>query len=368
VRYGNYTGYIVKKYVDLSTNSVISNQSKIDDLGDPPGPLYIGDEGPDVKTLQSALQILGYYDLKADGVYGNGTTAAVAMYQQAKELEPDGIAGKVTIRSIFGSCAGKADITVSGRDTGISGSDTASNTQTADDQKNAVSSFSEIGSTPTASKEGNSGTKVIKLQQALYLLGYYTGVIDGDYGAKTTAAVARFQKNRGMHDDGVAGTSTIRVLFGGTETKNASTSPSSSATKTYKTLTLDWFLDNVSSVIPKNARFTVKDVRTGKTFTAIRWSGTNHLDAEPAAADDTAAFKSIYRGTWSWDRRPILILYKGKVYAASMNGMPHGTTTIADNDFDGHFCIHFKNSKTHETNQIDSEHQAAVTVASKATW
>jgi hypothetical protein len=78
--------------------------------------------------------------------------------------------------------------------------------------------------------------------------------------------------------------------------------------------------------------------------------------------------KSIFGGSWSWSRRPILILYKNKVYAASMNGMPHGTTTIDDNDFDGHFCIHFKNSKTHDTDVVDADHQSAVTAAGKATW
>jgi hypothetical protein len=131
---------------------------------------------------------------------------------------------------------------------------------------------------------------------------------------------------------------------------------------------LDWFADNVTSVIPKKAVFTIKDVRTGKTFKAKRWSGYNHLDAEPLTAEDTATMKSIYGGAWSWNRRPILILYKGHVYAASMNGMPHGTTTIDDNDFDGHFCIHFKNSKTHGTDVVDAAHQKAVTAASKATW
>ena len=130
---------------------------------------------------------------------------------------------------------------------------------------------------------------------------------------------------------------------------------------------LDWFADNVSSVIPKKAKFVIKDVRTGKTFNAVRWSGVNHLDAEPATAEDTAIMKKIYGGAWSWNRRPILILYRGHVYAASMNGMPHGTTTI-DNDFDGHFCIHFKNSKTHGTKVVDAEHQKCVTVAGKASW
>ena len=377
VRYGNFTGYIMKKYISMSTGSVMSNQEAIDDLGNAPGPLYIGDEGSDVKKLQEALKILGYYSMRIDGVYGNGTTTAVALFQQSSDLEADGIAGKYTIRAIFGSCASTSDITVSGRETAETDEDTAAKTKASDDDQNVVESFSKIGSAPDPTKEGDSGTDVIKLQQALYLLGYYTGVIDGDYGTKTTAAVTRFQKNRGMSEDGIAGSSTIRVLFSGTaktsassssSSSSSSTSSSSSSSTTYETLVLDWFKDNVTSVIPKNAKFTIKDVRTGKTFKAIRWSGTNHLDAEPATSEDTAIYKTIYRGTWSWNRRPILILYRGKVYAASMNGMPHGTTTIDDNDYEGHFCIHFLNSKTHETAVVDSDHQDAVAYASKATW
>jgi peptidoglycan hydrolase-like protein with peptidoglycan-binding domain len=369
VRYGSFTGYVMKRYIDLSVGSVIQNQNKINDLGDAPGPLYIGDEGSDVKKLQQALKILGFYDLRADGIYGSGTTTAVAMFQQSSSLESDGIAGKQTVTAIFGSCAGKADITVSGRDTQTADSTSGSSADSTDSRKNAVSCFSEIGSAPSPTKEGDSGKDVVKLQQALSLLGYFSGTIDGDYGEMTKNAVIRFQKNRDMNADGVAGAATIRVLFAGTSdsASSSSSSASSSSSEKYETLVLDWFADNVSSVIPKGAKFVIKDVRTGKTFNAVRWSGVNHLDAEPATSDDTAVFKSIYHGVWSWNRRPILILYKDKVYAASMNGMPHGTTTI-DNDFDGHFCIHFKNSKTHDTEVVDPDHQAAVAVASKATW
>ena len=216
VRYGNFTGYIMKQYIELSASSVLENQDAIDDLGDAPGPLYIGDEGPDVKKLQKALMILGYYDLRADGIYGNGTTTAVALFQQACDLEPDGIAGKQTIKAIFGSCASSADITVSGRDEQEAEAETTSADDTTDSTLNVVDSFSEIGSAPSPSKEGDSGTDVIKLQQALYLLGYFTGVIDGDFGEITKNAVIRFQKNRGMNEDGIAGASTIRVLFTGT--------------------------------------------------------------------------------------------------------------------------------------------------------
>ncbi|HPF88386.1 MAG TPA: peptidoglycan-binding protein [Candidatus Limiplasma sp.] len=368
VRYGNFTGYIMQQYVDMSDSSVIANQDKIDDLGDAPGALNIGDEGNDVKKLQKALAILGYYTMKADGIYGNGTTTAVALFQQANDLYEDGIAGKHTITAIFGSCARTSDITVSGSDAvGSEDDDQYESVASSTSTKNVVSSYAEIGSVPDACSEGDSGSDVIKVQQALYLLGYYNSVIDGDYGTQTVEAVKHFQKNRGMKQDGIAGTSTIRVLFSGMTTEASSSSSSSSST-TYETLVLDWFEDNVSAVIPKHATFTIKDVRTGKTFKAKRWSGVNHLDAEPLTAEDTATMKSIYGGSWSWSRRPILILYKNKVYAASMNGMPHGTTTISGNNFDGHFCIHFKNSKTHETEKVDSAHQACVTEASKATW
>lgn len=372
VNYGSFTGYVMKKYVKVSGNSVVANADKIKALGDVPGALHVGDEGDDVKKLQKALDILGYYDLRTDGKYGDGTTTAVALYQQAEGLTPDGVAGKATITAIFGSCAKKADITVSGEDAATADSDTESQTDSSSAKSSdadSVSTMEDIGTAPNATKQGDSGTNVKKLQQALKLLGYYSGDIDGDYGDKTVQAVKRFQKNRGMKQDGIAGSGTIRVLFGstGSSKSSSSSSSSSSSNQSYKTEVLDWFADNVTSVIPKKAKFTVKDVRTGKTFTAVRWSGLNHLDAEPATADDTAMLKKIYGGAWSWNRRPILILYRGHVYAASMNGMPHGTTTI-DNGFGGHFCIHFKNSKTHGTEKVDPDHQKAVNVAAKATW
>ena len=94
------------------------------------------------------------------------------------------------------------------------------------------------------------------------------------------------------------------------------------------------------------------DCKTGKKFTAKRWSGANHLDAEPLTADDTKVMKAIYGGSWSWTRRAILVKYNGHVYAASMNGMPHEDNTITGNNFDGHFCIHFTGSKTHGTKKV----------------
>lgn len=211
-------------------------------------------------------------------------------------------------------------------------------------------------STSTTLRKGSSGTAVKTLQKKLKSLGYYTGSVDGKFGDGTYTALKKFQKKNGLSADGVAGPKTMEKL---------NSSKAVAAEKTYTTETLNWF--GHQNTIPKNAVFTVKDCKTGKTFQVKRWSGANHLDAEPLTAEDTATMKAIY-GDWSWDRRAILVKYGDHVYAASMNGMPHGTTTISDNNFGGHFCIHFTGSKTHESNKVDSDHQKAIKTALKYTW
>ena len=386
VRYGSFTGYIMKQYVKGSVSSSSSSASssksssvsaKIRELGTAPGIMRVGDENSDVKKLQQALDILGYYDGKIDGKYGKGTANAVREYQEDKGLTADGYAGKYTVKSIFGSCNSRTLTTQPDPETSKKTSSASSSSSSSSSSSNktskypTVSSISAIGSAPGKSELGDSGSDVVKLQQALECLGYFNGAIDGKFGAETQAAVKRFQSKRGMKADGIAGSSTIRVIFGesaaSSSGSSSSSSSSSSTTVTYKTEVLDWYKDNVSSVIPKKAKFTVKDCLTGKTFNMIRWSGGDHMDAEPATADDAATIKAIYGGSYSWRRRAILIKYNGHVYAASMNGMPHGDNTI-QNDFEGHLCIHFKNSKTHGSDKIDPDHQNAVDKASKYTW
>ena len=352
VRYGSFSGYIMKKYVTKGSASSANASKSIKALGSAPGIMRIGDETSDVLKLQRALDILGYYNGELDGKYGNGTAEAVKKYQKDNDLDADGYAGKATVTSIFGSCSSRSLTTQP---------EPGSSTSTANSKYKTVSSIAAIGSAPAKCEMGDSGADVVKIQQALEYLGYYEGAIDGDYGKATVAAVKAFQSKRGMKADGIAGESTIRVIFG-------ESAASSSSSSKYKTEVLDWYKDNVTKVIPKNARFTVKDVATGKTFQMVRWSGGDHMDAEPYRDEDTATIKSIYGGSFSWRRRAILILYNGHVYAASMNGMPHGTTTISSNDFDGHLCIHFKNSKTHGSDKVDPDHQNAVEKASKATW
>lgn len=105
---------------------------------------------------------------------------------------------------------------------------------------------------------------------------------------------------------------------------------------------------------------TLQDLVTGKSFQVRRLGGSNHADVEPLTPADTAIMKAIYGGQWSWTTRAVLVRVDGRVLAGSMAGMPHSIKTIMDNDFPGHFDLHFLNSKTHVDNTVDPEHQAMV--------
>jgi peptidoglycan hydrolase-like protein with peptidoglycan-binding domain len=243
-------------------------------------------------------------------------------------------------------------------------------TVSSDKKSSASSSSSDSGKKQNSSdgtcKKGDKGDAVKAVQKRLKALGYYNSSVDGDFGDATKSAVKKFQKNNGLTDDGVVGKKTLEKLNSSKAKKASASSGNDKKSDELKTEKLDWF-NGGSKVIPKGATFKVKDIKTGKVFTVKRWSGYNHIDAEPLTSSDTKTMKAIY-GHWSWKRRAVLVKYNGHVYAASMNGMPHGTSTISDNKFDGHFCIHFTGSKTHGTGKVDKTHQECVKEALKHTW
>ena len=133
---------------------------------------------------------------------------------------------------------------------------------------------------------------------------------------------------------------------------------------------LDWFAaESAAYVDRQNGKWCIGeiarviDVNSGKTFSAYRKGGTNHIDWEPAMTSDTAILLEICEDAWSWDSRPILVEIGSEIFAASMNVMPHGKQDIEDNNYDGHSCIHFLNSRTHGSNRVNKSHQKAILVA-----
>lgn len=59
---------------------------------------------------------------------------------------------------------------------------------------------------------GSRGDDVYELQRKLKQWGYYTGPVDGYFGAKTHKAVVYFQRKNGLRVDGLVGRETRRAL------------------------------------------------------------------------------------------------------------------------------------------------------------
>lgn len=64
----------------------------------------------------------------------------------------------------------------------------------------------------TVLSNGSNGSAVQALQEKLNSLGYSCGIADGDYGAKTSEAVRKFQDKNGLTADGIAGPITLAAI------------------------------------------------------------------------------------------------------------------------------------------------------------
>jgi len=207
-------------------------------------------------------------------------------------------------------------------------------------------------------KKGMQGAAVRDLQTELRKRKFMVARATGYYGDVTTGAVKAFQKAAGLAQDGIVGEQTYELIFGDNDIKTTVAKMFGITGEVQKST---W--DSIARVFTKGKIATVTDVKTGKQFRVRRFGGWWHADVEPLTAGDTAIMKSIYNGTWSWDRRAIWVTVGGKTFAASQNGMPHLASPNPDNNFPGHFCIHFNDSKVHETGREGPRHQYMVDYA-----
>ena len=202
--------------------------------------------------------------------------------------------------------------------------------------------------------KGAKGEAVKKLQARLNSLGYLpSGSVDGNYEDSTVVAVKHFQLQTGLKIDGKADAVTQNKL-------NDTDAP-----RCVRIVTKNWFNSNINSIFPRSSTVTVVDCATGRRLKIIRVQGSNHADCEPATSSDTAIFKSIYNGKWSWNARAVILVAKGELVAASLNSMPHGKDFIKSNNYKGQFCLHTTGSKTHGSRCVNSNHQAKIIAASK---
>lgn len=125
---------------------------------------------------------------------------------------------------------------------------------------------------------------------------------------------------------------------------------------------LDWWTE-AQYVLPINKQARVTDFATGRSFYIKRTIGANHADSEPLTAEDSRIIREIWGGSFSWTARAVIVEVDGRKLAASMSSMPHDIEYIADNNFDGHFDLHFYNSTRHKDGLIDPSHQTQINIA-----
>ncbi|TVQ18958.1 MAG: peptidoglycan-binding protein [Leptolyngbya sp. DLM2.Bin15] len=159
-----------------------------------------GSSGAPVERLQRALQDLGYYDGPITGFFGALTETAVRQFQADSGLPTDGIVGASTETALFGTPVAPASTAPAG-----------------------TSGFIRRGST---------GAQVVALQERLAELGYYTGGIDGDFGAGTDTALRAFQSRNNLTVDGIVGPSTESALRSASAVAAAAPAPAAPAPTT----------------------------------------------------------------------------------------------------------------------------------------
>jgi peptidoglycan hydrolase-like protein with peptidoglycan-binding domain len=129
-----------------------------------------------VAALQVALKGRGFYSGAIDGIIGPRTVAAVRVFQRKHRLTVDGIPGPIT-------CA-------------------------------ALGRYSRHRLGTRTLTFGDRGWDVAETQFLLRSHGYSPGPLDADYGARSVAAVRRFQRHSGLAPDGAVGPATLASLDG----------------------------------------------------------------------------------------------------------------------------------------------------------
>mgnify|MGYP002626418548 CR=1 FL=1 len=138
-----------------------------------------------VTWLQRRLKQLGYLEVKPDGVFGDYTKEAVALFQQANGLTNDpGTVSEYMIDLIDNNPISKSE---------------------SEAYQNLYSNETDAQADFVTMTIGSSGDDVKNLQQLLKDLGYYSEEVTGDFDEETQKSVIAFQKQNGdPYPDGEA--------------------------------------------------------------------------------------------------------------------------------------------------------------------
>jgi len=174
----------------------------------PEGKVKQGTKGNDARLVQERLIQLGYLAEKADGVFGTKSVKALKAFQTKNGLKADGVAGSGTNAVLFSHLAIAADYVAAPAPIA---------TPNATAAVTPVPSYAPITKdNVVVIRQGMTGAAVLRLQQRLTQLGYYSSVQDGVCKADDVAAIRAFQRMNSLTVDGVAGYDTQVALYAAT--------------------------------------------------------------------------------------------------------------------------------------------------------
>jgi peptidoglycan hydrolase-like protein with peptidoglycan-binding domain len=223
--------------------------------------LRLGSAGESVSQVQAMLKLMGFYDGPVDGFYREQTQVAVTNFQTAAGIQADGIVGQTTWQYLLPSPDNTSSATIpvatttaleptpepvpepipaaatpeptpvasnpapanSAPANPASTNSTPANPAPASPAPAATNPSSAVTSTTPANPNpsvdlpvlrlGTHGPAVVRLQERLKALGFYSGELDGVFGQLTEVAVQQMQRRHNLQADGVVGPATWSVIF-----------------------------------------------------------------------------------------------------------------------------------------------------------
>ena len=336
-----------------SSNSSSSNSSS--SSASSSSLLKQGTKSEAVRTLQQNLKTLGYYTGTVTGNFGPLTKEAVYSFQKANGLSADGVAGEKTLAAVSSKLKGGSS---SGSNSSSSSSSSGSNSSS--------SSSSSLLNTSITLQQGSKSDEVLKLQNMLTSLGFYTGNKTGNFGEKTADAVIAYQKSKGLTADGIAGKKTLAAINADYSGSSVIGNNNGNANAPTPSMANNVIYDNFYNWRRNYANgeyCTVYDFSTGYSWKLRIMTKDAHMDAEPATAEDTAIMLKAFGNKTTWTPKAVWVTFSdGKTYIGSTHDYPHSPQHLTSNNFAGHLCVHFPipMSKAESIGSYAVSHQEAI--------
>lgn len=207
-----------------------------------------GDEGEDIRRIQTRLYEMGYLarENQVTGVFGDATQEAVVKLQSVNGLDQDGKVGRKTMNLLYSdevkpnllSFGEKSDVVLEAQKRlktlgymtsepdGAYGNDTVLAVKQFQSKNNQVVdgylgpstriALNSSDAVPNGLGLGDSGESIQKVQNMLSKLGYLNSAnVTGYFGEVTENAVKLFQRTNNLSSDGLVGAQTMAMLTGG---------------------------------------------------------------------------------------------------------------------------------------------------------